>query len=48
MKTLYFILAVALLIGMCQDSALVSLTAGGTALGMYLALNRKTQTNKTR
>lgn len=47
MKTLYVILAVALLIGMCQESAIVSLTAGGTALGMYWALSRKT-TQKSR
>lgn len=48
MKTLYFILAVILLIGMCQDSALISLTAGGTAIGLYFSLNRQIQTKKSK
>lgn len=35
MRTLYFILAFIILVGMCQESAIVSLTAGGCAIGLY-------------
>lgn len=48
MKTLYFILAMILLIGMCQESAIISLTAGGTAIGLYFSLNKQIQTKKSR
>lgn len=41
MKILYFFLAVVILIGMCQESAIISLTAGGCALGMYYYLKNK-------
>lgn len=47
MKTLYFILAIILLIGMCQESAIISLTAGGTALGMYFYFSKKQQPKHT-
>ena len=41
MRTLYFLLGMILLIGMCQESAIVSLTAGGTAMGMYYYFKNK-------
>lgn len=41
MKAIYFILAFVILVGMCQDSAIVSLTAGGCAIGMYYYLKNK-------
>lgn len=41
MKTLYFILAFIILVGMCQESAIVSLTAGGCAIGLYYYFKNK-------
>ena len=41
MKALYFLLAFVLLVGMCQESAIVSLTAGGCAIGMYYFFKNK-------
>ena len=41
MRILYTILAVVILVGMCQEDYLISLTAGGCALGMYYYLTNK-------
>lgn len=35
MRTLYFLLAIVILVGMCQEDYIISLTAGGCAIGMY-------------
>lgn len=43
MKTLYTVLAVIILIGMCQENYIISLTAGGCALGMYYYFKNQRQ-----
>lgn len=44
MKLLYFLLGSAILIGMCQEDAAVSLTACACAFGMYFFLKKQPTT----